>query len=225
MQETEALSTFAAQQSPRPSVWRRFKARWRKDMVFFGIALGVIVADQLTKAWVRNNLAYGEVGPSFGPVQIIHVVNSGAAFGILQGATPFLIVMSVFGLAAIVLYYVYPPMDHGLIRIALGMQLGGAIGNLLDRLRFGEVTDWIDVGDFPTFNIADACISTSIVIVLGFFVLQEFEERDKAKQSAVSGQSSGEGATSTDPVSGSLDGTSSGTPQRAPTTHDGRLDE
>jgi signal peptidase II len=199
MQESEALPPLAAPQS-RPTISQRFRARWRKDLVFFSIALGVIVADQLTKAWVRNNLAYGEVGPSFGPVQIIHVVNSGAAFGILQGATPFLIVMSVFGLAAIVLYYVYPPMDHGLIRIALGMQLGGAIGNLLDRLRFGEVTDWIDVGEFPTFNIADACISTSIVIVLGFFVLQEFEERDRAKgkgQSTDSGQQTAEGGQQT----------------------------
>jgi signal peptidase II len=221
MQESEALPPLS---QARPTIWQRFRARWRKDLVFFSIAVGVVIADQLTKAWVRNNLAYGEVGPSFGPVQIIHVVNSGAAFGILQGATPFLIVMSLFGLGAIVLYYVYPPMDHGLIRIALGMQLGGAIGNLLDRLRFGEVTDWIDVGEFPTFNIADACISTSIVIVLGFFVLQEFEERDK-KQSAVSSQPSREGTAEADSAHDSLDGTSSGTPQRAPTTHDGRLDD
>ena len=187
MQDSEALPPLARS---RPTIWQRFRARWRKDLVFFSIAVGVVIADQLTKAWVRNNLAYGEVGPTFGPVEIIHVVNSGAAFGILQDATPFLIIMSMFGLAAIVLYYVYPPMDHGLIRIALGMQLGGAIGNLLDRLRFGEVTDFVSVGDFPTFNVADACITTSIVIVLGFFILQEFEERDKAKQSAVSGQPS-----------------------------------
>ena len=111
-------------------------------------------------------------------------MNSGAAFGILPGQTAFLIIMSLFGLGAIVLYYVYPPMDHGLIRIALGMQLGGAIGNLLDRLRFGEVTDWIDVGEFPTFNVADACISTSIVIVIGFFLLQEFERKARQRANA-----------------------------------------
>ena len=177
MQESEALAPLT---HSRPTTWQRFKARWRKDLLFFGIALGVVVVDQLTKAWVRNNLAIGEVGPEWGPVKIIHVVNSGAAFGILPGQTAFLIIMSLFGLGAIVLYYVYPPMDHGLIRIALGMQLGGAIGNLLDRLRFGEVTDFIDVGNFPTFNVADACISTSIVIVIGFFILQEFDE-NKAK--------------------------------------------
>jgi len=145
--------------------------------VFFLIAAAVVTVDQWTKWLVRSNLEYLERGWSIGPVQIIHVVNSGAAFGILQGATPFLIVMSLFGLAAIVLYYVYPPMDHGVIRIALGLQLGGAVGNLIDRLRMGEVTDWIDVGRFPTFNVADACISVSIVVVLGFFALQEFEEK------------------------------------------------
>ena len=67
-------------------------------------------------------------------------------------------------------------MDHGLIRVALGMQLGGAIGNLIDRVRLGEVTDFIDVGRFPTFNVADASISVSIVAVLIFFVLQEADE-------------------------------------------------
>jgi signal peptidase II len=66
-------------------------------------------------------------------------------------------------------------MDHGLVRIALGMQLGGAIGNLIDRVRRGEVTDFVDVGGFPTFNVADASISTSIVVVLIFFLLQESE--------------------------------------------------
>jgi signal peptidase II len=81
--------------------------------------------------------------------------------------------MSAFGLGAIALYYIYPPMDHGLIRVALAMQLGGAIGNLIDRVRLGHVTDFVDVGEFPTFNVADACISISIVIVLGFFVLEE----------------------------------------------------
>lgn len=144
--------------------------------MFFAIAAAVISLDQFTKWLVRSNLGlYEEWDVSFGPVRIIHVVNSGAAFGILQGQTPFLIVMSLFGLGAILLYYLYPPMDHGLIRVALGMQLGGAMGNLIDRIRLGEVTDFIDVGDFPTFNIADSSISISIVAILGFFLLQEFE--------------------------------------------------
>ncbi len=165
---------------PGRSLAQRIGARWRRDLVFFLIAAAVIGADQFTKSLVRSNLLLGEEWDrSFAFVKIIHVVNSGAAFGILQGQTPFLIVTSFLGLAAIVLYYVYPPMDHGLIRVALGMQLGGAAGNLIDRVRMGEVTDFIDVGRFPTFNVADASISTSIVVVLLFFALQEADGAKK----------------------------------------------
>jgi signal peptidase II len=158
-----------------PSLAARFRARWRRDLAFFAVAACVIALDQLTKWQVREHLALYEQWPDkaiFG-ARIIHVVNSGAAFGILQGQTPFLIVTSLLGLIAIVMYYVYPPMDHGLIRIALGMQLGGALGNLIDRVRVGEVTDFIDVGRFPTFNVADSSISVSIAAVLIFFALQE----------------------------------------------------
>jgi signal peptidase II len=166
---------------PRPPLAQRLRSRWRRDLVFFLIAATVIAIDQFTKSLVRSNLSYGEIGWDLGLVQIIHVTNSGAAFGILQGQTPFLIMMSVFGLGAIAMYYIYPPMDHGVIRITLGLQLGGALGNFIDRVRLGEVTDWIDVGGFPTFNVADSCISISIVVVLGFFALQEFEH-DRAKR-------------------------------------------
>jgi signal peptidase II len=159
--------------------------RWRKDLLFFSIAVTIIVLDQFTKWLVRSNLDLYETWPEDGElfsifgivVRIIYVTNSGAAFGILQGQTTFLIVTSSLGLAAILLYYLYPPMDHGLIRIALGMQLGGAIGNLIDRVRLGAVTDFVDVGDFPTFNVADAAISTSIVAILIFFLTQEIDDR------------------------------------------------
>jgi signal peptidase II len=168
-------ASAAKAQEPSPSLGQRIASRWRNDLVFFTIAASVVALDQFTKWLVRSNLSYGETWPADSDafVRIIHVTNSGAAFGILQGATPFLIVTSMLGLAAILLYYVYPPMDHGLIRIALGLQLGGAIGNLIDRVRFREVTDFIDVGSFPTFNVADSSISISIVAVLIFFVLQE----------------------------------------------------
>ena len=160
--------------------------RWRNDALFFSIALAIVALDQFTKSIVRDHLALYEQWPEhsvLGIARIIHVANSGAAFGILQGQTPFLIVTSLVGLVAIVLYYLYPPMDHGLIRIALGMQLGGAIGNLIDRVRLGEVTDFVDVGGFPTFNVADASISISIVVVLAFFALREGDARSNPETS------------------------------------------
>lgn len=177
---------------PVPVEQRRRTPRWRNDLIFFGIAVSIVILDQFTKWLVRTNLDYGEVWPDDGAlltigsitVRIIHVTNSGAAFGILQGQTTFLIVTSMLGLAAILLYYIYPPMDHGLIKIALGMQLGGAIGNFIDRVRFGEVTDFVDVGSFPTFNVADSAISISIVTVLIFFVTQDLEPRPRAPEAS-----------------------------------------
>lgn len=153
-----------------------------------------MAADQLTKWLVRQHLQLGEQWPahSFLHMRIINVVNDGAAFGMLQGHMPFLIVTSCIGLAAIVLYYVYPPMDHGLIRVALGMQLGGAIGNLIDRVRVGQVTDFINVGGFPTFNVADSSISVSIAAVLVFFALQEFDDYRKQKRQADAGSAAPE---------------------------------
>jgi len=160
---------------PPVSPMQRIARRWRGDLAFFLIAIAVIALDQFTKWLVRSNLGLYESWPSGGQISITHLTNSGAAFGILQGQTPFLIVTSVLGLGAILLYYVYPPMDHGIIRVALGMQLGGAVGNLIDRVRLGEVTDFIHVGSFPTFNVADSSITTSIVVVLLFFALQEVD--------------------------------------------------
>jgi signal peptidase II len=164
-----------------PDAPARRTHRWRRDVAFFAIAAAVVGLDQFTKWLVRDHLVLYEQWPrdAFLHMRIIHVVNSGAAFGILQGQTPFLIVTSILGLAAIALYYVYPPMDHGLVRVALGMQLGGAVGNLIDRVRVGEVTDFIDVGHFPTFNVADASISVSIAAVLLFFAMQEAEAAKK----------------------------------------------
>jgi signal peptidase II len=171
---TDFASAPSSPGHPPPSLIERLGRRWRHDALFFAIAATIIVLDQFTKWLVRSNLSLYESWPdgdSF--IRIIHVVNSGAAFGILQGQTTFLIVTSLVGLLAIFLYYLYPPMEHGIIRIALGMQLGGAIGNLIDRVRLGEVTDFVDVGSWPTFNVADASISTSIVTVIIFFLLQE----------------------------------------------------
>ncbi len=179
MNDPETSPATQANRSPRG-----IAARWRKDLVFFAIAAAIVALDQFTKSLVRGNLELYEQWPDTAILhtRIIHVVNSGAAFGILQGQTPFLIITSLLGLAAIVLYYIYPPMEHGLIRVALGMQLGGAIGNLIDRVRLGEVTDFVDVAGFPTFNVADASISVSIAAVLLFFALQEVDATRTAKR-------------------------------------------
>jgi signal peptidase II len=148
--------------------------RVRRDAPFFLVAATVFVLDQATKAIIRDWLAVGESWPSEGwLVKLTHVTNTGAAFGILQGQGLFLTITAVIAIGAIVFYYAYPPLEHGLMRVAMGLLLGGAFGNLLDRLRFGEVTDFIDFPRYPEFNVADSSIVIGLVIIGGFFVLSE----------------------------------------------------
>ena len=171
-----ALTPPGGRPSDGPS--GRLWLRLRNDILFFVIAGLVVALDQVTKYLVRANLSLGESFPDEGPVRITYVTNTGAAFGILQGQTLFLMVTTFFGLAAILLYYLYPPMEHGILRLALGLQLGGAVGNLADRVRLdGKVTDFIDVGPWPNFNLADSSIVVGVAIIVAFFLLTEGRPR------------------------------------------------
>jgi signal peptidase II len=143
-----------------------------KPILFWGAAATILMLDQLTKTIVRSSLERGESWPDPDwPVRIRYVTNSGAAFGILEDQTIFLIVMAFLGIAAIYLYYRFPPFDHWVVPIAIGMLLGGAAGNLLDRIRLGEVTDFIDFPRYPAFNVADSSITVGIAtIVIGYLL-------------------------------------------------------
>jgi signal peptidase II len=147
--------------------------------LFLGAALVVVVLDQLTKSIVRSSLELGESWPDADwPLKIKHITNSGAAFGILEDQTAFLIVMACIGLGAIYLYYRNPPFDHWIASVAIGMMLGGAAGNLIDRIRVGEVTDFIDLDRYPAFNVADSAIFLGVAtIIIGFF-WSEQQKRD-----------------------------------------------
>jgi signal peptidase II len=134
---------------------------------------GVVVGlDQWTKWLVRENLPYqGTWLPEqlswLSPyARIVHWYNSGAAFGMFQDAGMVFTVLAFLVIGAI-LYY-YPRVEPGdwTLRLAMGLQLGGALGNLTDRLTMGKVTDFISVGTFPVFNIADASISVGVVVLL-----------------------------------------------------------
>lgn len=143
----------------------------------------IVAIDQLTKHLVVNNIPYGGVWSPWEWLtpyaRIVHWSNTGVAFGMLQGMNPVFI-----GLAFLVSFgiiYYYPKIDKTdwLIRLALMMELGGAVGNLIDRIKFGHVIDFISVGNFPVFNIADSCITVGVVILLLGVWLQE--KREKAR--------------------------------------------
>jgi signal peptidase II len=143
--------------------------RW--NLVFSLAALLVVVADQLSKLWIRSNLAVGQSVFEPGFFQIIRVSpNTGAAFGLFQGQSFALTIVSLVAIAAILCYalFIYrrfPLLDNMPNRIAIGLILGGTVGNLIDRVRFGGVTDFIGVGSWwPAFNIADSAVTVGVII-------------------------------------------------------------
>ena len=139
-------------------------------------AILVFVLDQATKYVIVQSVP---LNTSWNPlpglsyiVVATHVVNTGAAFGLFPDQGTLFIVIAVVVVVAIVSYYRYLPADRLLIRASLGLQLGGALGNLVDRVHYGYVVDWIDFKVWPVFNVADAAIVTGVAI-LAYFLLQE----------------------------------------------------
>ncbi len=138
-------------------------------MLFFFTALLIVATDQLTKIWIRSNLLVGESLFEVGFFRLTHIRNTGAAFGLFQGQSFPLTVVALVGIAALLAYalFIYrhfPLLDNKLGKSALGLVLGGTVGNLIDRLRFGGVTDFIDFGFWPAFNIADSAIVIGVII-------------------------------------------------------------
>ena len=142
----------------------------RRNVVFFLTALLLVVADQLSKLWIMSNL---DIGQSLFEVGIFKIIrfppNTGAAFGLFQGQSFALTIVSLVGIAfllfyALFIYRRYPLLDNRLSRSALGLILGGTIGNLIDRLRFGGVTDFISIGWWPAFNLADSAVVVGVIL-------------------------------------------------------------
>lgn len=151
----------------------------RRDGWFLLLAAAIVGVDQLTKWAIRASIERGdavEVLPFF---RIVHVTNTGAAFGMLQGAGPLLIVASLAGLAAIVVYLFNPGFAHPVVRLGLACMLGGAVGNLIDRVAEGRVVDFLKVPHWPAFNVADSAISIGVVILLWSMLFQD-TERDRS---------------------------------------------
>jgi signal peptidase II len=156
----------------------------RKYGLLISIAGVIIFFDQWTKTWVRNNIPFGEIWAPIPGLEeyarIVHWRNTGAAFGMFQGLSVVFTVLAIVVSIAIIYYYPRIPRGDWPLRLALGLQLGGAIGNLIDRLLFsGHVTDFISVFNFAVFNIADACISLGVaVLVIGIWIKERQQPLD-----------------------------------------------
>ncbi|HEX79036.1 MAG TPA: signal peptidase II [Dehalococcoidia bacterium] len=157
----------------RPS---SLKADWRQKAVFFVIALLVITVDQLSKLWIELNLAVGESLPESGFLRLTHIQNTGASFGFFQNQTLLLSILSIISICIMLILIIFmyrriPLFSTAIAKVSLGLILGGVAGNLIDRLSSGYVTDFIDFGFWPAFNVAD---SATVVgsIILAYILLR-----------------------------------------------------
>jgi signal peptidase II len=166
------------------------RGRW---LLFGVVAVAIVIADQLSKMWIDANFNVASVHPLPGAAQPVPVVgdfvriaknyNSGGIFGLFGGSALILAASSTFVIAMIFVYqWREGARTFWPLALALGLLLGGAIGNFLDRVRLGAVIDFVDmgIGDWRwyTFNVADAAISTSLLILV---LLALFGERLSAR--------------------------------------------
>jgi signal peptidase II len=149
-----------------------------KDFVLIQLAVIIFLLDQFSKFLVRDLLLYRESFPTTGFVRFTHTFNTGSAFGIFRDQNTPLILVSFLGIAILIMIYRSQRKPSALLRLSLGLQIGGAFGNLVDRLRLGHVTDFMDVGAWPIFNLADAAIITGLVILAWVFLVVESGEVD-----------------------------------------------
>lgn len=155
-----------------------------KDLVLLQLTALIFLLDQFSKFLVRELLELRESYPGQGFIRFTHTFNTGSAFGLFQDQNFALILASVVGIAVLTLIYQSQRRPTNLLRLSLSLQLGGAAGNLLDRLRIGHVTDFIDVGPWPIFNLADAAIVTGLILLVWMFIMPDAV---KGKLSIVTG--------------------------------------
>ena len=145
----------------------RRATRWG---LFVAIAVAVVIVDQLTKSWLVANVEPGGAIAIVGDwLRLIHGRNDGGLFGLFGGSAAVLAIASL-GVIGLIVAYHARSKPNVVLSIALGLLLGGAIGNLIDRIRFGYVIDFVDAGigtlRFYTFNVADSAISIAILLLI-----------------------------------------------------------
>jgi signal peptidase II len=154
----------------------------RRQLLVAGLVIGIVLLDQLTKVWVVAALSDGPQSIIGDTVELRLSRNPGGAFSLLTGFTPLLAVLAV--IVAIVLVRVAQRMTDPVMLVALSLVLGGAVGNLLDRIfrapgfLRGEVVDFIRVGEFPSFNVADSAITIGAVLL----VVWGWRDRDERQR-------------------------------------------
>ena len=156
---------------PVSSAERSLAAGRSQWLVLALVAGAAVLADQLTKQVVGRTLALGESVDIAGPFSIHHVQNSGIAFGLFGSRTSIVIVVTAVVVCAMLVFFARAGRRHPVMPVALGLVLGGSIANLIDRIRLGHVTDFLDLVAWPAFNLADTFIVVGVGILFGTLVL------------------------------------------------------
>ena len=160
-------------------------------LILFGVAALIIALDQWTKWLVRENIEFGSqwLPDSLGWLspyaRFVNWHNSGAAFGMFQNGNLVFMTLAFIVIGAIIYYFQYVEAEDWPLKMAMGLQLAGAAGNLVDRLMFGKVTDFVSIGTFPVFNVADSSITVGVIVLLLGVWIKERADRKKAAELAV----------------------------------------
>lgn len=163
-------------------------------LILLIVALLIVVTDRVSKAFVLAQLDPGEtlhIAPWLSPIlQFTYVTNTGAAFGFLPQFGTIFAIFSAIVIVAIVIYTHQLPSDEWLMRLSLGLMLGGALGNLIDRLWYGHVVDFVDLNfwplhEWPVFNVADSSIVVGVTILMILMIWEEIEESRQAQAQVV----------------------------------------
>ena len=151
----------------------------RRVLLLLVVALSVVAADQITKYFVMANMYLGQSIPDEGIVRLTYTTNTGGAFSLFANQNFLLAIAVIIGITVLVMYLRFIPLESTLLKAGLGLDLGGAVGNLIDRLRFGEVTDFIDFGFWPVFNVADSAVVIGTILI-AYYLL--FPARKRVRQ-------------------------------------------
>lgn len=163
-----------------------------RDWILLSIVFLTIVIDQLTKFWVTSNMRFGQSIPSDGFFRLTYTSNTGSIFGLFPNQTLPLTILSIFAIGGLIYFYRTRILPARLKSASVGLLLGGAFGNLIDRVRHATVIDFLDVGPWPIFNIADSAITVGIAIVLIYMLfVTKKKAAEQEKNSIDSGTSSG----------------------------------
>ena len=168
-------------------IWYRVWDFWvRRSWMLWVLAAVMLVLDQSTKWAIVGWLDWGQSWPEEGFLRFTHARNTGTAFSLFQGHSNILSFVAICAVGLLLWVYATTGAKSFILRFALGLQLGGALGNLLDRLRLGYVTDFLDVGPWPIFNVADSAISVGMVLMVWYFLTNREEYQSPATTAATS---------------------------------------